>query len=245
MKQKQPTPNSKSEDALVFDGLTVRYGSVLAIESITGAVQRNSLLAVVGPNGGGKSTLLKAILKLVKPSAGRLRLHPKGLRIAYLPQKAAIDQTFPMTVAELVASGLIQTVGFFKPIQDHSLTQIKEALQDVGLEEFWDRPLSALSGGQFQRVLFARLAVQGADMLLLDEPFTALDVETIDVLIETLRRWHDQGKTVLVVSHDLDLVQEYFPETLLVSRRVVHWGPTKDVLTLDNLREAKRMARLS
>ncbi len=209
---------------------------------LSGRFAPGSLTAVVGPNGAGKSTLLKGIVGALKPFEGAIRLSG-GPRtpIAYLPQAAEIDRSFPLSVYDLVAMGLWSRSGLFGGIARRDRTRVEEALSAVGLTGFERRPISTLSGGQMQRALFARLLLQDAPVILLDEPFTAIDAKTTADLLDLVRRWHAEKRTVVAVLHDLDLVKRVFPETLLIAREPVAWGKTGEVLGPENLLKARRM----
>lgn len=229
---------------LVLSNVGVRYGKTLALTGVSGTFHPGSLTAVVGPNGGGKSTLLKALLGMIPLSAGQVTCENfQQHQIAYLPQQSEIDRTFPLTVGDVVGLGLCHQEGFFRRIGLGSYKKIARALRDVGMSRCFDRSLHTLSGGQFQRILFARLSLQDAPVILLDEPFAAVDSYTIDELIKIISNWRRQGRTIVVVSHDMDLVREFFPETLLLVNHCLAWGPTTTVATLGNLRQAKRLFR--
>jgi len=227
--------------AIRFDEVTLGYGRRPAVHHLHGDIPPGSLIAVVGPNGAGKSTLLKGIVGTLKPLEGRIRLDGPSSEIAYLPQAAEIDRSFPLSVYDLVSMGLWSRSGLFGGISAKERTKIEEALSAVGLIGFERRPISTLSGGQMQRALFARLLLQNAPVILLDEPFTAIDAKTTADLLDLVRRWHDESRTVVAVLHDLDMVKRVFPKTLLIAREPVAWGETPDVLKPDNLLKARRM----
>jgi zinc/manganese transport system ATP-binding protein len=200
------------------------------------------LLAVIGPNGAGKSTLLKGIVGALRPLDGSIeRAQTRKEDIAYLPQIAEIDRSFPITVYDLVAMGLWRRAGLFGGIARGERDDIEKAISAVGLEGFEDRAIGTLSGGQMQRALFARLLLQDAQLILLDEPFASLDAKTISDLLDLIRRWHGEQRTILIVLHDLDLARSQFPEALLLARQAVAWGRTPDVLTAENLLRARQM----
>ncbi|QPC86902.1 ATP-binding cassette domain-containing protein [Mesorhizobium sp. NBSH29] len=225
--------------SLTFRDLTLGYTSHPAVHHLDGAVKRGSLTAVVGPNGSGKSTLMKGIVGVLEPMSGSV-VRAAGSRIAYLPQQSEIDRSFPARVVDLVSLGLWPKRGLLGRIRTEDRRGISEALSAVGLEGFENRPIDTLSGGQLQRTLFARVLVQDADLILLDEPFNAVDAKTVGDLIALIKRWHGEERTVMVVVHDLELVRAHFPETLLLARQPVAWGDTKTTLTAKNLLTARR-----
>ena len=224
---------------LRFEDLTLGYGPYPAVHGLSGEIAHGALLAIIGPNGSGKSTLLKGITGTLKPMSGSCR-HVDGCRIAYLPQQADIDKSFPATVFDLIKLGLWPKRGLLGRLTDGDRAQIAQALGAVGLEGFEQRTIDTLSGGQLQRALFARVLLQDADLILLDEPFNAIDNRTVDDLIALITRWHGEQRTVVAVMHDLDLVREHFPQTMLLSREPVAWGATADVIRPDNLLKARR-----
>ena len=228
--------------ALQFRNLTLGYDRHPAVHHLDGAVTRGALMAVVGPNGAGKSTLFKGVVGALKPLAGRIEragLAPQD--IAYLPQIAEIDRSFPIHVYDLVAMGLWRRCGLFRGIGRRERERVHAAIAAVGLTGFEERPIATLSGGQMQRSLFARLLLQDAQLIVLDEPFTAVDAKTAADLFDVVRRWHGEQRTVLASLHDIDFVRGNFPETLLLARQAVAWGTTSEVLTAENLLRARRM----
>jgi zinc/manganese transport system ATP-binding protein len=229
-------------EQLNFRNLTLGYDRHPAVHHLDGAVQKGSLTAVVGPNGAGKSTLFKGLVGAIKPLAGRIERN--GVRpqeIAYLPQVADIDRTFPIGVYDMVAMGLWRSKGQFGGIGRKDRDAVERAIAAVGLTGFEQRAIGTLSGGQMQRMLFARLLLQDAHVIVLDEPFNAIDAKTCADLLELIRRWHGEQRTILTALHDLDLVKAHFPETLLLAREPVAWGRTAEVLTPDNWLKARRM----
>lgn len=228
-------------DVLAFRDLTLGYDRHPAVHHLDGTVPEGALLAVCGPNGAGKSTLLKGIAGILTPLAGEIESRVPAREIAYLPQAAEIDRSFPIDVFDLVSTGLWRRTGMFGGVGRADRTRVEEAIAAVGLGGFEARPIGTLSGGQMQRTLFARLLLQEARLILLDEPFTALDSGTVADLVELVERWNGEGRTVLAVLHDMELVRHHFPQTLLLARETVGWGATREVLTSANLREARRM----
>lgn len=224
--------------------ISVSYKNQQVLKRISGNFKPGSMVAVVGPNGGGKSTLLKALTSLVPLADGKINYHHLTSHdIAYLPQHAEIDCSFPLTIKDVVAFGLCQKYGFYRALPKDCSSQVMKALETVNLDTCLNRSLYMLSGGQFQRVLFARLAIQDAQILLLDEPFSAVDTHTTEDLMKILAKWNHQGKTIIMVTHDLDLVHEYFPQTILLARENLGWGTTGDILAHDNLLRAKKLSK--
>jgi zinc/manganese transport system ATP-binding protein len=229
-------------EQLRFRNLTLGYDRHPAVHHLDGAVRAGALIAVVGPNGAGKSTLFKGVVGAIKPLAGRIERN--GVRpqdIAYLPQTAEIDRSFPIGVYDMVAMGLWHSKGLFGGIGAGDRDTVERAIEAVGLTGFEQRPIGTLSGGQMQRMLFARLLLQDARVIVLDEPFSAIDAGTAADLLGLVRRWHGEQRTVLSAMHDLELVKANFPEALLLAREPVAWGPTAEVLTSDNMLKARRM----
>jgi zinc/manganese transport system ATP-binding protein len=228
--------------AISFHDLTLGYDRHPAVHHISGEVLRGDLLALVGPNGAGKSTLLKGIVGQLKPLSGSLGLDGlKSSDIAYLPQQIDIDRSFPIIVFDAVAMGLWHNIGAWHGLNHERSLEVQKALYTLGLQDLGDRSVGALSGGQFQRVLFARLLLQDAAIILLDEPFRAVDTKTVEDLLRLIGRWHVEGRTVIAALHDLDQVRAHFSKTLLLAREVVAWGPTKQVLTAKNLAKSRRL----
>ena len=227
---------------LQFRNLTLGYDRHPAVHHLDGAVQLGSLTAVIGPNGAGKSTLFKGVVGVIKPLAGRIERN--GVRpqdIAYLPQVNEIDRSFPISVYDMVAMGLWRGKGLFGGIGPRDRDTVESAIAAVGLTGFEPRAIGTLSGGQMQRMLIARLLLQDARVIVLDEPFNAIDAKTCADLLELVRRWHSEQRTVLAAMHDLEMVKANFPESLLLAREPVAWGATADVLTPENMLKARRM----
>jgi zinc/manganese transport system ATP-binding protein len=225
-----------------FHDVTLGYDRHPAVHHLDGAVAQGALLAVIGPNGAGKSTLFRGLAGILKPLAGSIDLGGLDIRdIAYLPQTADIDRTFPISVFDFVGTGLWRSTGFFGGMGKTARDRIAQALAAVGLNGFENRSIGTLSGGQMQRMLFARVLLQNARLIVLDEPFNAIDAKTSADLLALVRRWHAEGRTVLAALHDMELVRANFPETLLLARGPVAWGATAQVLNAENLAEARRM----
>jgi zinc/manganese transport system ATP-binding protein len=228
--------------ALHFHNVTLGYDRHPAVHHLNGEVAPGALLAVIGPNGAGKSTLLRGIVGILRPLDGSIHLGGLDSRdIAYLPQSAEIDRSFPISVLDFVATGLWRGTGLFGGIGKAAREKILRAIASVGLNGFENRPIGTLSGGQMQRVLFARVLLQDARLIVLDEPFNAIDSKTTADLLALVKRWHDEGRTVLAALHDMEMVRTHFSETLVLARGPVAWGPTAEVLTPENLMVAMRM----
>lgn len=237
-----PAHTAGSNAIITLDNLTVTYQRHPALHHVTGSFERGSVTAIVGPNGAGKSTLLKSILGLVRVNSGRIVTVPSRKAIAYLPQLAEIERSFPISVIDCVLLGYWRRMGLFGKV-DHAMRQrADDALTAVGLSGFGLRAVGSLSAGQFQRVLFARILLQDAELILLDEPFTAVDARTTSDLLGIVRAWQNEGRTVIAVLHDYEQVRAQFPQALLLARNVVAWGPTAEVMCADNLQRAKAMA---
>jgi zinc/manganese transport system ATP-binding protein len=218
-----------ADGRVLLRDITVRYGRRIALEAVSGEFAAGSLTAVVGANGAGKSTLLAAIAG-VKRLAGGVVDGPARQRVAYLPQLAAIDRNYPLTVSELITLGGWREFGPFRSPGTALRARVAEVAQALGLAERRARPIAELSVGELQRALFARLILQDAAVILLDEPFAAVDAQTMSVLLDQVVRWHREGRTVIAVLHDLELVQAHFPLTVVLARRCLAWGATEVAL---------------
>jgi zinc/manganese transport system ATP-binding protein len=231
-----------SAPVIRLDNLTVSYDRHPAVHHLSGTFQPGSLTAIAGPNGAGKSTLLKAIMGELRPAEGRVEHLLQRTDFGYLPQAAEINRRFPISVLDTVLLGSWRSAGAFGRIAKQEAACARDALATVGLEGFEKRHIGSLSAGQFQRVLFARLLLQNARIILLDEPFTAIDARTTRDLLDIVVRWHGDGRTVIAVLHDFEQVRAHFPETLLLARRLIGWGPTQEVMSSANLLRARAMA---
>jgi zinc/manganese transport system ATP-binding protein len=228
--------------ALHFHNVTLGYDRHPAVHHLKGEVAPGALVAVIGPNGAGKSTLLRGIVSILKPLSGAIHLGGIDPRdIAYLPQTAEIDRSFPISVFDFVGTGLWRSIGLFGGLGRAAREKIRHAIAAVGLSGFENRPIGTLSGGQMQRVLFARVLLQNARLIVLDEPFNAIDSKTTADLLALVKRWHGEGRTVVAALHDMEMVRKHFTQTLLLARGPVAWGATDEVLTPENLLVAMRM----
>lgn len=228
--------------AVRLHDVTLGYERHPAVHHLRGAFDAG-VTAVVGPNGSGKSTLLKGVAGVLPPLSGRIELEGvKRRQVAYLPQDSGIDRKFPMSIGDLVALGLMARRGLWGSMSRDDRRAVEHALEAVGLGGFERRAIGSVSGGQLQRALFARVLVQDARLILLDEPFAAIDARTTADLIDIVRRWPGEGRTVVMVLHDLDVVREICPSTLLLARETVAWGATADALRPERLLEARRLS---
>jgi len=227
---------------LEFDNVTLGYELHPAVHHLSVKIKRGSLMALVGPNGAGKTTLLKGIMGQISPLEGSISLHEVQRNdIAYLPQLNQVDRSFPISVQEMVSLGTWRETGAFGRLRRQHKKRVASALNQLGLTGFEKRMIGSLSGGQMQRVLFARLLVQEADLILLDEPFTGIDSRTTHDLVHLIESWNQSGKTIIAVLHDLEQVKTHFPQSLLLSREPIAFGATEDVLTKENWRKAREL----
>jgi zinc/manganese transport system ATP-binding protein len=238
----QATPAAGAPAITLLD-LSLAYRDRLAVQGLSGRIEAGSLTAVVGPNGGGKSSLLSALAGQMPPLRGQVQWAP-GLRarLAWLPQQAQIDRSFPIRVVDVVMMGGWARHGAWRSASRSCREQALQALRTVGLAGLEGRGVAELSTGQFQRVLFARLLIQDAPLILLDEPFAGVDAATTADLLALVQQWHAEGRTVLAVLHDLDAVRRHFPHTLLLAREAVAWGDTDRVLTPPQLLRARSLS---
>jgi zinc/manganese transport system ATP-binding protein len=214
---------------IVLRGVTVRYGRRIALEGVSGEFPPASLTAVVGANGAGKSTLLAALAGRARLASGSVELPSRG-RLGFLPQHAAVDPDYPLTVAEFVTLGGWRQFGAFRAPPASVLARATDAAATVGLGGGPERRVGALSAGELQRALFARLMLEDPAVILLDEPFAAVDAQTTTALLHQITRWQRDGRTVIAVLHDLAVVRAWFPTTLVLARRCLSWGPTESAL---------------
>ena len=222
-----------------IENLTVTYKDTPALDNINVTLSKSKIIGIVGPNGAGKSTLIKAVLNII-PSKGIIKIDNKLSKdqlgsVAYVEQKINIDYNFPIKVRECVSLGIYPKIGLFKNLNKSDWQKVDEALKLVGLEEFSNRQISELSGGQFQRVLIARCLVQEAKYIFLDEPFIGIDSVSEEIIMNTLRKLRDNGHTILIVHHDLRKVHAYFDEVLLLNKKLISYGSTKETFTRENL----------
>ena len=213
-----------------LDNLVAGYEGVAITPSLSGVIHKGSMTAIVGLNGCGKSTLLKTLAGFIPPVSGVVRWSPTRPTIGWLAQRHALESQFPLTVLDVVSQGAWPRISLLRGLRNDVRRRIQAALARVGLTEMARTPIEALSGGQFQRMLFARVLVQRAPLVMLDEPFTGIDEATTHDLMTVIQEMHQQGQTVLAVLHDNQRVADYFPETLLLAPQNARWGLTHEVL---------------
>ncbi|MCL2875276.1 MAG: ABC transporter ATP-binding protein [Betaproteobacteria bacterium] len=231
-----------SGSTIRFENLTLGYERHPAVHHLNAEISAGSLVAVVGPNGAGKSTLLKGIARELRPLEGHIRIERPSGGLAYMPQRNELDSTFPVTVFDMVAMGLWREIGAFRGLDRTGRGRVCAALDAVGLAGFESRHIGTLSGGQLQRARFARLILQNAPTILLDEPFAAIDTRTVDDLAHLILHWHTEGRTILTAVHDPGQVHRYFPTCLLLARELVAFGPTAEVMTETLLARARQLS---
>lgn len=229
--------------ALSIQDLTVGYDRRPVLWNINLELPKGRLIGIIGPNGSGKTTILKAVLGLLPLASGEIRLLGKPLpevrlKIAYVPQRSAVDWDFPATALDVAIMGRYGRLGLFRRAGSADKAMAKQALERVGMLDFKNRQIGQLSGGQQQRVFLARAIAQEAELYFLDEPFAGVDIATERTIIELLKRMRDDGKTVIVVHHDLKTATDYFDWAVLLNQRLVANGPVDEVLTEARLQEA-------
>jgi manganese/iron transport system ATP-binding protein len=240
---RRPEPHQASAPVVRFSGVTVRYnGGAPALKDVTFELVRGERIAVVGPNGAGKSTLLKVIAGILAPTAGHVSVYGHGagghICIGYVPQRSQVDWDFPVSVADVVMMGRIARMGWLRHAGRQDWQVVRESLELVDMAALADRQIGELSGGEQQRVFIARALAQEAELLLMDEPLTGLDVPSREAIFAILDALRTQGMTVLVSTHDLRLASDRFDRLMLLHRRLIGFGKATEVLTPANLRQA-------
>lgn len=225
---------------LTVSDLTVAYHRKPVLWDVALRVNPGRLVAVVGPNGAGKSTLMKAVMELIPRAGGKISVFGQPFRrnrhrVGYVPQRESVDWDFPVNALDVVTMGLYRKIGWLRPVRKHHRRLALEALEKVGIAELASRQINQLSGGQQQRTFLARALVQDADLYLMDEPFAAVDAATEQAIVEILREMQSNGKTVVVIHHDLQSVPSYFDDVVLLNMRVVASGAVEEVFTEENL----------
>ncbi len=231
------------ENRISVKGLSVSYERKRVLTNIFLEVEVGNIYGVVGPNGAGKSTLFKAMLGLIETNTGSVLINGKDIKsqrkeVVYVPQKNDVDWTFPATVFDIVLMGRYPHLTIFQRLGKKDKAMAMDALEEVGMTAFRDRQIGELSGGQQQRVFLARALCQEADIFFLDEPFVGVDMTTEDKIIQILKRLAAEGKTLLVVHHDLSTVENYFDKVILLNQRLIAYGDTTSTFTKENIAKA-------
>ncbi len=230
--------------AISVEDLTIAYDVKPVLWDVDVSFETGKLTAIVGPNGAGKSTLIKAIMGLIKPISGKIEfdksMKDAKKQIAYVPQSGSVDWDFPASVLDVVLMGTYGQVGWFKRPGKKEKESALKAIEQLGMSEFRNRQISELSGGQQQRVFLARALVQDAEIYFMDEPFKGVDAKTEKAIITLLKNLKNSGKTLVVVHHDLQTVEEYFDHVVLLNTQVIASGPMKEAFTEDNLAKTYR-----
>ena len=237
--QQARTTNLKEIPVTIRD-LTVAYHRKPVLWDIDCDIQEGKIIGIIGPNGAGKSTLLKAILDLIPKASGKILIYGQPYRkqrrlVGYVPQRESVDWDFPVTALDVVTMGRYGKIGWFKPVTRKHKKAAMEAMDRVGMADYAKRQISQLSGGQQQRIFLARALVQDARIYFMDEPFAGVDVATEKAIVKLLQEFRENGKTVVVIHHDLQTVTEYFDSLILLNMRIVAAGPSKDVFNQENL----------
>lgn len=237
-----PSEFSSATTPLSVYDLTVAYHRKPVIWDVSFDIPPGKLVGIVGPNGAGKSTLIKAIMGLIPKASGRVQIFGKPYqknrhRVGYVPQRESVDWDFPVDALDVVTMGLYKEIGWCLPVRKKHRVRAMEALDRVGIADYAHRQISQLSGGQQQRTFLARALVQNADLYLMDEPFAAVDAATEKAIVQILQEMKQDGKTALVIHHDLQTVPEYFDYVILLNMRVIDHGLTADVFTPENLQK--------
>lgn len=239
-------------ESIKVKNMTVAYQATPVIWNINVEMNKGKLTAILGPNGAGKSSLLNAMLDLIKPISGQIHFSIQDeweefqkvqKNIAYVPQNSSVDWDFPSTVLDVVVMGRYAHLGWLKRPKKADYIIAEEKLEEVGMLPFKNRQISQLSGGQRQRVFLARALTQEADIYLLDEPLAGVDIKTEKVIMSLLKKLVQQNKTVVVVHHDLQTVEEYFDEVIFLNHEIIEYGTIESVFTTENIQETYRRDR--
>lgn len=224
------------QKVIKVENLSVAYDVKPVIWDIDLEIEKGKMTAIVGPNGAGKSTLFKSILGLLTPLTGTVNIETNGNILSYVPQNTSVDWDFPTTVFDVVMMGRYHKLGYLKRPSKKDKEIVKEAISKVKLDDFSDRQINNLSGGQKQRVFLARALAQETDIYLLDEPFQGVDAFSEKTIIEILKALVAEGKTIVVVHHDLNTVDEYFDNVVLINQNVIAKGSVSEAFTKENVR---------
>jgi iron/zinc/copper transport system ATP-binding protein len=229
--------------AVSVQNLHVSYHGNEAVRNVSFSLEAGNIVGIIGPNGAGKSTLLKALLNLIPLDKGQITIHGKPIRscrnkIAYVPQRSNIDWDFPITVIDTVLIGTYPSLGLLKRPKKQEREWAYECLKKVGMEQFSHRQIGALSGGQQQRVFLARALAQQAQLFFLDEPFVGVDAASEETIVAILKELRNDGKTVIVVHHDLSKAKEYFDQLILLNKELIGYGAVEEIYSPDFISKA-------
>ncbi|EMW5544929.1 metal ABC transporter ATP-binding protein [Enterococcus faecium] len=228
---------------LIIHDLSVSYGEFPVFTDLSVQFNPGKITGIIGPNGAGKSTLIKSLLGLIKTKKGKCNYNGKNIRevqkkIAYVEQRKDLDLSFPINVYELVLTGSYGKLGLFKTPGEDEKKACEEAIKKVNMSNYCDRQIGNLSGGQLQRIFVARAILQQAEIVILDEPFVGIDLESEGAIMKILKQWRDENKTIIVVHHDLNKVFDYFDELVVMNHGIIDYGPTKEVYNSKNIEKA-------
>lgn len=228
---------------LTISNLSLAYDGQTIFHDLSLSLRPGNITGMIGPNGAGKSSLVKAILGLIATETGNIQFKGETLnlskhRIAYVEQRKEIDLTFPIQIKDLVLTGAYAQLGLFHKPGSKEKAAAWKVMQQVQIEHLADRQLNQVSGGQLQRAFVARAILQDADLIILDEPFVGIDAESEGQIMNILRLWKQEGRTILVIHHDLSKVHDYFDELILMNRGIIQTGPSQQVFTAENLAKA-------
>lgn len=234
-----------TQKIIEVDGLTVSYNQQPVLWNVSTHIYNNSTTAIVGPNGAGKSTLIKSIMGLLKPLAGDIKIDRQNnksvyRKVAYVPQKSDVDWDFPTTVEDVVLMGRYVHKGFIKRYSKEDYSVVNQALETMGMAEYKTREISELSGGQRQRVFLSRAIAQDAEIYIMDEPLQGIDVATESLIMDTIRSLQSEGKTFVIVHHNLATVTDYFDHAIILNKQIIAHGSIEEVWTDENIKKAYR-----
>lgn len=223
--------------------ITVAYQNKKVVESVSVSIEPGKITGIIGPNGAGKSTFLKAVIGLIKTESGEVNVAGQPLdairkKIAYVEQRSGIDLTFPINVDEVVLLGTFPKLGLFRRPKKEQKEKVMECLKQVKMEDFAKRQIGNLSGGQLQRVFIARALAQEADVIFLDEPFVGIDMISEKVIVDLLKKLRNQGKTIVIVHHDLHKTKEYFDNLIILNKKLIAEGSVKQTFIAENIQKA-------
>jgi ABC-type Mn2+/Zn2+ transport system ATPase subunit len=225
------------------EALSAGYAGVPALDRVSFSIQQGARVAVIGPNGAGKSTLFKALVGLIPAQTGKILIHGHGLGyhkdcVAYIPQRGEVDWRFPVTVRDVVQMGRFGRTGWMRTLNSDDRRVVGDCLKQMRIDKLADRPIGDLSGGQQQRVFLARALAQEPHILLMDEPFTGIDITTTEIILDLFDRLQEKKVTLLVSTHDLEMAANKFDQVMLLRRQLIAFGPAKNVFVSSILAEA-------